>query len=99
MDITKDIVKVCGVEVDGDFAQDVKRAIIMSHFPHSIRIHKSRARSADWWCEQHLGPRWNVMDNRTGTWCCFWAGSSDFEYYDFYFLNERDMVWASLKWS
>jgi hypothetical protein len=99
MDITKDIVKVCGIEVDGEFAQDIKQAITMKHLPYTVRIHKSRHRDALKWCLQQFGSRWNTIDNRTGTWCCFWAGRSNFEYYDFYFLNERDMVWVSLKWS
>jgi hypothetical protein len=71
----------------------------MSHFPYSIRIHKSRHRAAYRWCLQQLGSRWNVMDNKTGTWCYFWAGNKDFEYYLFHFFRKEDAVMFGLKWS
>lgn len=99
MDVTKDIVKVCGIEVEGDFAQAIKEAVVMAHLPHTVKIHKSKHRQAQHWCRERLGATWNAIDNKSGTWCCFWAGSKDFEYYDFYFLNEQDMIWAALKWS
>jgi len=99
MDVTKDIVKVCGIEVEGDFAQAIKEAVVMAHLPYTVKIHKSKHRQAQDWCREQLGPRWSAMDNRTGTWCCFWAGNKDFEHFDFYFLNEKDMIWAALKWS
>jgi hypothetical protein len=99
MELDKEIESIWNVEVDPDFSQDVKRAIIMSHFPYSIRIHKSRHRAAYRWCLQQLGSRWNVMDNKTGTWCCFWSGNKDFEYYLFHFLREEDAVMFGLKWS
>jgi len=91
--------KVHGVEVDGDLKEAVIQALAMDQLPYTVRIHKSRSRDANQWCEQHIGPRWCVIDNRTGTWCCFWAGNTDFEYYLFHFLREEDAVMFGLKWS
>ena len=99
MDVTKDIVKVFGVEVDGEFAQAIKQAITMSQLPYTVKIHKSKQRQAQSWCQENFGAAWNTIDNKSGNWCCFWSGTKDYEHYDFHFLNERNMVWFALKWT
>lgn len=99
--MTEEIVKVCGIEVDGEFALAIKQAVTMNHLPYTISIHKSKQREAERWCSDHLGKRWSVVDNRQGVWCCFWAGTRTEHpgYYDFHFLNERDMCWVALRWA
>jgi len=100
MELDRDIVKVCGIEVDDGFSQDIKKAITMVHLPYTVRIHKSRQREAERWCREHLGKRWSVVDNRQGIWCCFWSGfRTEYPGYDFHFLNEQDAVIVGLKWS
>lgn len=68
---------------------------------HEILVHKSRMREAMEWCEEHLGKRWDVLDNRSGLWSCFWVGSRSGmpEYYKFCFQNSEDAILCSLKWS
>jgi hypothetical protein len=50
------------------------------------------------WCTQQYGRRWSVVDNRAGTWCCFWAGQEQFGSYKWQFENEHDAVLFTLKW-
>jgi hypothetical protein len=94
----KNVVKVNGIEVDGEFADAIVEAIAMKDFPYTVQIHKSRHYEAEAWCREHLGPRWSVTENRNGIWCCFWAGRENFGYYNYHFGNERDMIIFSLKW-
>jgi hypothetical protein len=51
------------------------------------------------WCMEKFGERWNVIDNRNGTWACFWGGVNDPVIYDWYFLNEQDALLFTLKWA
>jgi hypothetical protein len=92
------VIKVHGVEVDGDFKEAVIQSLAMDQLPYSVRVHKDRHRDVEQWCRQRLGERWSVTGNRSGQWACFWAGRADFPGYIFYFANEQDMVWAALKW-
>jgi len=70
-------------------------------FPYTINIPKARG-DRHWeqtqWCEQQFGQRWSVVDNREGTWCCFWGGRSIPGKYRFEFKNEQDAVLFSLTW-
>jgi hypothetical protein len=50
------------------------------------------------WCEERLGKRWSVVDNREGTWCCFWSGKMNPSTYRFQFKNEQDAILFSLIW-
>jgi hypothetical protein len=50
------------------------------------------------WCTQQYGRRWSVVDNRAGTWCCFWAGQEQFGSYKWQFENEHDAVLFTLRW-
>lgn len=93
------VVTLHGIEIDGEFKEAVIEAIAMKDLPYTVLIHKSRYRAAKVWCEQHIGPRcWNVTDNRSGQWACFWAGREDFAGYNFHFAREEDMIWVALKW-
>jgi hypothetical protein len=66
---------------------------------HVIFVHKSQHRRAITWCQEYLGPRWDIMSNRLGKWTCFWAGDADWDQYRFYFADAEDAVMFSLKWS
>jgi hypothetical protein len=66
---------------------------------HIVFVHKSQQRAAAAWCQEHLGPRWNIIDGRGGRWTCFWAGNKDWARYRFYFASDKDAVMFSLKWS
>jgi hypothetical protein len=91
---------VHGIEIDGEFKQDVLAAIAMKDLPHTVQIHKSKHREAETWCRENLGPRWEALGNREGNWCCFWAGPRvKFQGYNYYFASERDAVIVSLKFS
>ena len=92
------VVTLHGIEIDGEFKEAVIEASAMNRLPYTVRIHKTQSRKAMHWCEQNLGPRWEAIGNKNGIWCCFWAGRDDYEHYNFYFLNERDMIWVALKW-
>lgn len=50
------------------------------------------------WCEQQFGPRWSVVDNRSGVWCCFWRGRGFPGQYEWMFHNEQDAILFTLKW-
>jgi hypothetical protein len=49
------------------------------------------------WCEQQFGARWSAINNRSGTWCCFWAGRKQPESYEWRFQNEQDALLFSLR--
>lgn len=70
----------------------------MKDLPNNVCIHKSKFHDAEVWCRNNLGPRWEALGNRSGIWCCFWAGTRDMIHYNFYFLKEEDALIFRLKW-
>jgi hypothetical protein len=46
-----------------------------------VIIHKTQQRQAQKWCQEQLGQRWEAIGNRSGRWCCFWAGTKDYDKY------------------
>lgn len=54
---------------------------------------------ADDWCKEKFGMRWSAVDNREGTWCCFWAGVKAPKCYEWLFKNEKDAILFLLRWS
>lgn len=92
-------VTVQGIEVDEEFQSAILEALAMNRLPYTVRIHKSKQREAEQWCQERLGERWSVTGNRQGLWACFWAGREDFGGYRFHFAREEDFVWVSLKYS
>lgn len=94
------MITVHGIEIDDEFKEAIIEAISMKDLNYTVRIHKTRHLDAERWCRENLGPRWEVIGNRSGTWCCFWAGHrSKIPGYDYHFANERDMIWFALKFS
>ena len=54
------------------------------------------------WCVEHIGPRWNAIDNRFGKWAVFWAGPNceqGYDYYRYLFSNEKDAILFMLRWA
>jgi len=73
----------------------------MRDLPHQVYINKQQHREAREWCQQQWGQGWSVLDNRRGTWCCFWAGTRG-PYrgmYEYSFHNEQDALMFALRWS
>lgn len=69
-------------------------------FPYQLTVPVfSKPWRVDAWCIEKFGPRWSAVDNRSGTWCCFWAGRDNPKYYDWLFRNERDAVLFALTWT
>jgi hypothetical protein len=66
---------------------------------HTVSTEKANHWRATDWCTKQFGQRWSVVDNRDGVWCCFWAGREQFESYRWYFENECDAIWFTLRWS
>lgn len=66
---------------------------------HEVLIDKSKQRDAMTWCEQHLGERYSVVDNRAGKWALYWAGRDNFDMYRCCFVDEKDMMWFILRWT
>lgn len=65
---------------------------------HEVILSKENHWEQSDWCTKKFGKRWNVVDNRSGTWCCFWAGRESFGDYRWCFTNEQDMVLFLLRW-
>jgi hypothetical protein len=65
---------------------------------YEVVVDTARSHGASAWCEQHLGKRWNVIDNRDGAWAMFWAGVDMAKHYRFCFAEERDAMLFSLRW-
>lgn len=70
-------------------------------WPHRLLIPKIKEEQwrADDWCTEKFGPRWNAIDYREGTWCCFWAGRLAPKCYEWFFKNEHDAALFLLRWS
>jgi hypothetical protein len=58
---------------------------------------KNHQRQIDW-CTEKFGKRWSVIDNREGTWTCFWAGVDSPRNYRWLFKDEKDLVMFVLRW-
>lgn len=71
----------------------------MKDLPYHVQVHKSKHYLAEAWCQEYLGPRWEAMGNKTGTWCCFWAGRKNYAGYDYYFADSYDSIVFALKWA
>lgn len=65
---------------------------------HETLIDRSIHRAAAQWCEENLGKRWDLFENRTGRWSMFWAGREERSMYRFCFANEKDMMLFILRW-
>lgn len=65
---------------------------------HEVIIESTNSRPASNWCEQHFGPRWNVINCRNGAWAMFWAGVAMSSGYRFVFAEERDAALFALRW-
>jgi hypothetical protein len=74
----------------------MKQTNVLSHI---VFVKRDQHRRAITWCREHLGSRWDIIDNRSGQWTCFWAGIEDHDRYRFYFATAEDAVVFSLKWS
>lgn len=66
---------------------------------YEVLVQKDTHRHAGKWCEEQYGERWNPINNRSGRWCMFWAGMSDFDKYRFCFVDEKDYMMFLLRWS
>lgn len=69
------------------------------HLDHEVLVESPKHGPAGKWCEQQFGTRWEVVGNRSGRWCLFWAGRDAPKKYRFCFADEQDMVWFVLRWS
>ena len=75
------------------------KSVTVKTLPYQVRIKKEQHDRAQAWCRNEWGQRWSVLDNRQGTWCCFWAGFRDGGGYRYHFVNEQDAILFSLRWS
>lgn len=50
------------------------------------------------WCAKHFGKRFDLVDNRTGTWTYAWAGPEHMTEYEFRFVNDKDAFLFKLRW-
>ena len=66
---------------------------------HIVITEKTNNWPATQWCIEQFGKRWDVIDNRDGVWCCFWAGREQFGSYRWYFENECDAMWFTMRWA
>lgn len=69
-------------------------------FPYILVLSKMKNQwEADAWCTEQFGPRWNIVDNREGVWCCFWRGRGNPGSYEWLFCNEKDATLFALRWA
>ena len=66
---------------------------------HHVYIHKSQVSAAEAWCRQQFGRRWDLIENRNGSWSMFWGGREHWEEYRFSFARHEDAVLFVLRWS
>lgn len=68
---------------------------------YQIIVSRDKHNDAAKWCEEKFGKRWSAIDNRSGSWCCFWTGfrKKNPGMYSFHFNNERDAVEFALRWA
>jgi hypothetical protein len=81
---------------------DIEKQQVLKRLTHEVFINKSKHRAAKRWCEEHLGNRWDILENREGIWSLFWGpADKDNEWqshYRFCFAEESDALWFSLRW-
>lgn len=65
---------------------------------HTVVVPKDIINSADRWCEEQFGERWNAITNRSGMWTVFWAGPTSPKSYNFHFSEEQDRLLFILRW-
>lgn len=69
-------------------------------FNHVVILPKHKKQwKIDLWCQEQFGPRWSVVSNREGVWCCFWVGTRDPGCYKWLFRYEKDAMLFLLRWS
>lgn len=71
----------------------------MRDLPNEVTVSRHQHHEAESWCRANLGPRWSVLDNRSGVWCCFWAGFRNDGGYRYYFESAQTAVEFALRWS
>ena len=49
------------------------------------------------WCEKHLGPRYDLLENPEGVWALYWAGIDRMREEEFRFKNEADAIMFTLR--
>jgi hypothetical protein len=74
----------------------LRRALRKLDYEILVDAHKHCAAGA--WCQQQFGKRWEVIGNRDGYWCMFWAGREAHDKYRFCFAREEDALIFTLKW-
>ena len=72
----------------------------MPHFKHKAYITTRRIvkTEIDPWCREQFGPRFDLLDNITGTWTYAWAGPEHMTDYEFRFVNDKDAFLFRLRW-
>jgi hypothetical protein len=73
----------------------------MKELPYHVRIPRrlSQYQAQVAWCSENFGPEWLAISNKSGTWCCFWAGFTNGDSgYDYHFANEADATMFALRW-
>ena len=73
-------------------------APLIKQLPHSVRTPKLPY-DAHQWCNENIGVRFDIIDNKEGTWTTFWSGHTSPKTYDWYFKNEEDAVLFTLRWA
>lgn len=82
----------------------------MKQLPYNIDTSKKILYRAEAWCREQWGPRWEAVDNRSGTWCVFWGGNrvemgKPFQLdmvsnqYRWHFATEQQLTWFKLRWA
>jgi hypothetical protein len=68
-------------------------------FPYSVFIIIDDYKKISAWCEKNFGSRWDVIENKAGSWCFFWRTiEGQNEGHEWYFQNEQDAIKFILKW-
>lgn len=71
----------------------------MKQLPFSVNTERKILHHAESWCREKWGPRWNVIDNREGTWCVFWGGNRTIpSQYQWHFKTEQQLMIFMLRW-
>lgn len=70
----------------------------MSQLDHEVYTPKETVELAKAWCHEQWGARWDVLDNRHGTWSVFWAGFDRPKQYRWCFATAQQAVLFSLRW-
>ena len=65
---------------------------------HRVYVTKRKDFSYKEWCEEHFGPKFDVLENKDGVWTIVWAGPYRARQDEFRFKNEADAMMFTLKW-